>query len=68
MSGLAAVVGGSVFIVAELLTLLVAPDLSEIYGNVAVVAYTDAFFAQSLLTLFGGAVSLGGLVGLYAHQ
>jgi hypothetical protein len=68
MSGLAAVVGGGAFIVAELLTPLVVPDLSETYLNVATVAFTNAFFAQSLLTLFGGAVLLGGLVGLYARQ
>ena len=68
ISGLAAVVAGVTFIIAELLTPFVAPILSEAYRNVGTVALTDAFFAQSLLTLFGGAVLLGGLVGLYARQ
>jgi hypothetical protein len=68
VGGLAAVVAGVTFIIAELLTPVVAPNLSEAYRNVGTVALTDAFFAQSLLTLFAGATLLGGLVGLYAHQ
>lgn len=68
VSGLAAVVAGVTFIIAELLTPFVAPNLSEAYRNVGTVALTDAFFAQSLLTLFAGAALLGGLVGLYARQ
>ena len=68
ISGLAAVVAGVTFIIAELFTPFVAPNLSEANRNVGTVAFTDAFFAQSLLTLFGGAVLLGGLVGLYARQ
>jgi hypothetical protein len=68
LSGLAAVAAGVAFIVAELLTPLVAPNLREAYRNVGTIALTDAFFAQSLLTMFAGAALLGGLVGLYARQ
>ena len=52
----------------DLFTPFVAPNLSEANPNVGTVVFTDAFFARSLLTLFGGAVLLGGLVGLYARQ
>jgi hypothetical protein len=68
ISSLATVVAGVAFIIAELLTPFVAPNLSEAYRNVGTVAFTDAFFIQSLLTLFAGAMLLGGLVGLYARQ
>jgi hypothetical protein len=68
MSGLTAVVAGVTFIIAELLTPFVAPNLSEAYRNVGTRAFTNAFFTESLLTLLASAVLLGGLVGLYARQ
>jgi hypothetical protein len=69
MSGLAAVLAGVAFIFAELLTPLVAAEgFREAAFSLSGVASTNVFFIQSLLTLFGGALLLGGLVGLYARQ
>jgi hypothetical protein len=62
-SGLAALVGGVVFVVAELLGL---PTLNvESFSETAT---TASFAIQQLLFLLGVALVLLGLVGLYARQ
>jgi hypothetical protein len=65
MSGLAATLAGTCFIVAELLTpitLLTNPNALRW------IAVTDRFITQSLLTLIAAMLLLGGLVGLYVGQ
>jgi hypothetical protein len=66
MSGLALVLAGAIFVVAELISLSVlargdVDDLRRIAG-------TNSFFLQSFSTLVGGIFLLGGLVGLYVRQ
>jgi hypothetical protein len=66
MSGLALVLAGAMFVVAELISLSVlaqgdVDDMRQIAG-------TNSFFLQSFSTLVGGIFLLGGLVGLYVHQ
>ena len=66
MSGLALVLAGAMFVVAELISLSVlaqgdVDDLRQIAG-------TNSFFLQSFSTLVGGIFLLGGLVGLYVRQ
>jgi membrane associated rhomboid family serine protease len=66
MSGLALVVAGAMFVVAELISLSVlaqgdVDDLRQIAG-------TNSFLLQSFSTLVGGIFLLGGLVGLYVRQ
>jgi hypothetical protein len=69
MSGLAAVLAGGTFIFAELLTPIVAVEgFREATLSVSVVASSNAFFLQSLLTWFAGALLLVALFGLYARQ
>ena len=66
MSGLALMLAGAMFVVAELISLSVlaqgdVDDLRQIAG-------TNSFFLQSFSTLVGGIFLLGGLVGLYVRQ
>jgi uncharacterized membrane protein len=66
MSGLALVLAGAMFVVAELISLSVlaqadADDLRQIAG-------TNSFFLQSFTTLVSGIFLLGGLIGLYIRQ
>lgn len=69
MAGLATVLAGVLFIVAEPLTLLMGRNsLGEIYRDVRLAALTPAFFIQSVLAFVAAMLLLGGLVGLYACQ
>jgi hypothetical protein len=69
MSGLATVLAGALFVLAEPFTLFIAQNgLSEAYRNINEVALTPAFFVQAVLTFLAGVLLLGGLVGLYARQ
>jgi uncharacterized membrane protein len=66
MSGLALVLAGAMFVVAELISLSVlaqgdVDDLRRIAG-------TNSFFLQSFSTLVSGIFLLGGLIGLYIRQ
>jgi uncharacterized membrane protein len=66
MSGLALVLAGAMFVVAELISLSVlaqadVDDLRQIAG-------TNSFFLQSVTTLVSGIFLLGGLIGLYIRQ
>jgi uncharacterized membrane protein len=66
MSGLALVLAGAMFVVAELISLSVlaqadVDDLRQIAG-------TNSFFLQSFTTLVSGIFLLGGLIGLYIRQ
>jgi hypothetical protein len=69
MSGFATVLAGLLFIIAEPLTLSAASNgLRQAYLHVGLVATTNSFVAQSLLSFLAGVLLLGGLVGLYARQ
>jgi hypothetical protein len=66
MSGLALVLAGAMFVVAELISLSVlaqgdVDDLRRIAG-------TNSFFLQAFSTLVSGIFLLGGLIGLYIRQ
>lgn len=63
LSGLAAVSGGVLFLLAEVLSLLVVD-----FENFSAAATTGSYFFTSLLFLLGGVLLLAGLVGLYAYQ
>jgi hypothetical protein len=60
-SGLAAMMGGALFVVGDLLGLTLGGDFAES-------ADTATFFAQQILFLLGAVLVLGGLVGLYVRQ
>ena len=64
-SGLAAVLAGAFFILAEILTPITLLTHPEALSQMAL---TDRFVIQSLLTLLGAMLLLAGLVGLYALQ
>jgi hypothetical protein len=69
LSGLAGILAGVLFLVAELLNLLVIPDtLSAAFDNLGEIASTDGFFLQSLLTLLAGMLLLVALTGFYLTQ
>jgi hypothetical protein len=65
MSGLAATLAGTCFIVAELLT---PTTLLMNQNALRWIAVTDRFIMQSSLTLIAAILLLGGLVGLYVGQ
>ncbi len=67
MSGLALVLAAAMFIIAELLALSIFLRQAEAY-DLKRFATTDAFLLQSFLTLFGGILLLGSMVGLYVRQ
>lgn len=62
-SGLAALVGGVLFIIADSLSLLLIGN-----SNYTESATTVTFIAQQMLFLPAAVLLLGGLVGLYARQ
>src|SRR3712207_3231537 len=53
--------------VAEVISFYIFADHGEAY-DLRNIALTDSFLLQSLLTLFAGALLLGGMVGLYVRQ
>src|SRR3712207_9450714 len=53
--------------VAEVISFYIFADHGEAY-DLREIALTDSFLLQSLLTLFAGALLLGGMVGLYLRQ
>lgn len=61
--GLAAVLGGVLFVINDLLSSLVLD-----YENFSQTASTGTYIFFSLLFLLGAVLLLGGLVGLYAYQ
>ena len=67
LSGLALILAAVLFVTAELLAflLIVKQGNSYDFGRIAT---TGTFFLQSFLTLFAGALLLGGLVGFYVSQ
>lgn len=67
MSGLALMLAAAMFVVAELLAFSIFIAQGEAY-DLRRFATTDAFLLQSVLALFAGILSLGGLVGLYLRQ
>ena len=67
LSGLALVLSAALFVVAEVLSFSLFAAQGETYDLTELVL-TNAFFLQSLLTLFAGTLLLGGLVGLYLRQ
>lgn len=67
LSGLALVLAASMLAIAEVLAFAIFAQQGEHY-NLQQIARTDTFFFQSLLTLFAGALLLGGMVGLYVRQ
>jgi hypothetical protein len=67
LSGLAIVLAATMFAISELLALLIFAQQGEDY-DLSQIATTAIFFWQSLLTLWAGALLLGGMPGLYARQ
>src|SRR5829696_3956626 len=67
LSGSALVMAAALFTVAEVISFYIFADQGEAY-DLREIALTSAFFLQSLLTLFAGALLLGGMVGLYVRQ
>ena len=69
LSGLAGILAGMLFVVADLLNLLVIPDtLSTAFDDLGQIATTNGFFVQSLITLLAGMLLLVALIGLYLTQ
>ncbi len=66
-SGLALMLAATMFVVAELLAFAIFVQQGAEY-DLKQIARTGTFFLQSLLTLFAGALLLGGMVGLYVRQ
>jgi hypothetical protein len=66
LSGLALVLAASMLAVAEVLAFAIFAQQEEDY-NLQQIARTSTFF-QFLLTLFAGALLLGGMVALYVRQ
>jgi hypothetical protein len=56
-----------VFVVAELLAFSLIVEQGDSY-DFRQITTTDTYFLQTFLTLFAGALLLGGLVGFYARQ
>jgi hypothetical protein len=67
LSGLALMLAATMFVVAELLAFAILVQQGSEY-DLQQIARTGAFILQSLLTLFAGALLLGGMVGLYVRQ
>jgi hypothetical protein len=67
LCGLALVLAAMMLAVAELLAFAIFAQQGADY-DLAQIAQTNAFFFQSLLTLFAGALLIGGMVGLYVRQ
>ena len=67
LSGLALVLAAVLFVAAELLAFSLIVEQGDSY-DFRRIATTGTFFLQSFLTLFAGALLLGGLVGFYARQ
>lgn len=67
LSGIALVLAAALFAVAEVISFYIFADYGEAY-DLREIALTDSFLLQSLLTLFAGALLLGGMVGLYLRQ
>jgi hypothetical protein len=67
LSGLALVLAAVLFVTAELLAFSLIVEQGEAY-DFRQIATTGTFFLQSFLTLFAGALLLGGLVGFYVRQ
>jgi hypothetical protein len=67
LSGLALVVAAAMFAIAEMLAFTIFVKAGAAY-DLKQIAQTGTFFVQSLLTLFAGALLLGGMVGLYIWQ
>ena len=67
LSGLALVLAAALFAIAEMLAFAIFVDHGEEY-DLKQIAQTGTFFLQSLLTLFAGALLLGGMVGFYVRQ
>ena len=69
LSGLAGILAGVLFVVAELLNPLVIPDtLRAAFDDLGQIAVTNGFFVQSLLTLLAGMLLLVALIGFYVTQ
>jgi hypothetical protein len=64
---LALVLAAVLFLTAELLAFSLIVEQGEAY-DFRQIATTGTFFLQSFLTLFAGALLLGGLVGFYVRQ
>jgi hypothetical protein len=67
LGGLAFVLAAALFGVAEVISFSIFVGQGEDY-DLTELAQTNAFFIQSLLTLFAGPLLLGGMVGLYLRQ
>ena len=63
LGGLAAIVGGLLFVVAAIVGLSLVD-----FENFAIAAATGSYILFALLSLLGAILVLGGLVGLYARQ
>lgn len=69
LSGLAGLVAGVMFLVAELLNpLVIRENLSVAFDDLGAIATTNGFFLQSLITLLAGMFLLVALIGFYATQ
>lgn len=69
LSGLAGILAGVLFLVAELLNPLVISDnLSAAFDDLGSIATTNGFFFQSLITLLAGMLLLVALIGFYVTQ
>ncbi len=67
LSGTALVLAAALFALAEVIAFYIFTEWGEAY-DLREIALTEAFFLQSLLTVFAGALLLGGMVGLYVRQ
>jgi hypothetical protein len=67
LSGLALVMAAVMFVIAEMLAFAIFVKAGAAY-DLKQIAQTGTFFLQSILTLFAGALLLGGMVGLYIRQ
>jgi hypothetical protein len=67
LSGLALVMAAAMFVIAEMLAFAIFVEAGAAY-DLKQIAQTGAFFLQSLLTLFAGALLLGGIVGFYIRR
>lgn len=66
-SGLALVLAAVLFVAAEFLAFALIVGQGDAY-DFGQIATTGTFFLQAFLTLFAGALLVGGLVGFYARQ
>jgi hypothetical protein len=67
LSGLALVLAAALFAIAEMLAFTILVKAGAAY-DLKKVAQTGTFILQSFLTLFAGALLLGGMVGLYIRE